>query len=101
MCVGFWSLEHPEYALYVARAPSLVPIPFCLRLTGHTARILCSNKDEYLSRPTAPAHFHAFEVPVDAGAPERRPRGSVLSGRDLRGGGTWLGISRSGHVAFL
>ena len=59
-------------------------------------RILCSNRDEYLSRPTAPAHWHAFgpsgEEPGD---------GSVLSGRDLRAGGTWLGITRAGRVAFL
>ena len=37
-------------------------------------------------------------MPVDV--PED-PNGDVLSGRDLRGGGTWLGISRTGKVAFL
>ena len=46
--------------------------------------------------PTAAAHFHAFE-PVDA---PTRPGGSVLSGRDLRAGGTWLGVNRAGRVAF-
>lgn len=29
------------------------------------------------------------------------PSGNVLSGRDLRGGGTWLGITRTGRVTFL
>ena len=29
------------------------------------------------------------------------PNGNVLSGRDLRGGGTWLGITRTGRFAFL
>ncbi|KAI0786150.1 DUF833-domain-containing protein [Abortiporus biennis] len=74
MCVGFWSLEHPEYAL-----------------------VLCSNRDEYLSRPTAAAHFHSFQHLVateDAQLP-------VLSGRDLRAGGTWLGMTRAGRVALL
>ncbi|KAI0079492.1 DUF833-domain-containing protein [Panus rudis PR-1116 ss-1] len=74
MCVGFWSLEHPDYAL-----------------------ILCSNRDEFLSRPTAPAHFHSFEeVGKDPGSD-----GFVLSGRDLKAGGTWLGINRAGRVALL
>jgi hypothetical protein len=29
------------------------------------------------------------------------PEGSVLSGVDVRAGGTWLGINRTGRVAFL
>lgn len=74
MCVGFWSLEHPDYAL-----------------------ILCGNRDEFLARPTAPAAFHSFEHDeLDAVT-----GGEVLSGRDLRAGGSWLGVSRSGKVAFL
>lgn len=75
MCVGFWSLENPDYAL-----------------------ILCSNRDEYLSRPTAPAHFHSFEK---LGQPENVGVGTVLSGRDLRAGGSWLGLNRTGRVAVL
>jgi len=74
MCVAFWSLEHPTYAL-----------------------ILCSNRDEYLSRPTANAHFHTFE-PI--GRAEDLD-GKVLSGRDLLAGGTWAGLNRSGRVAIL
>ncbi|KAH9841689.1 DUF833-domain-containing protein [Rhodofomes roseus] len=74
MCVAFWSLEHPAYAL-----------------------ILCSNRDEYLSRPTANAHFHSFE-PVGRA---EDPDGKVLSGRDLLAGGTWAGVNRSGRVALL
>ncbi|KAI0263984.1 NRDE protein-domain-containing protein [Gloeopeniophorella convolvens] len=81
MCVAFWSLDHPDYAL-----------------------ILCANRDEYLARPTAPAHFHSFAPVV---APEPAPgtapdsAGPVLSGRDMQAGGTWLGIARSGRVALL
>ncbi|KAH9924345.1 DUF833-domain-containing protein [Epithele typhae] len=81
MCVGFWTVDHPDYAL-----------------------ILCSNRDEFLSRPTAPAQWHSFgpigtdvhgDAPADPGAP------TVLSGRDLAAGGTWLGINRTGRIAVL
>jgi len=74
MCVGFWSLENSEYAL-----------------------ILCTNRDELLSRPTTNAHFHSFGHKPESEVQE----GFVLSGRDLRAGGTWLGINRSGRVALL
>ncbi|KAI0086943.1 DUF833-domain-containing protein [Irpex rosettiformis] len=83
MCVGFWTLEHPDYAL-----------------------ILCTNRDEYLSRPTTTAYWHSFEVPINEKdiaeeSNNSSNKGSVLSGRDLRAGGTWLGINRHGDVAFL
>jgi uncharacterized protein with NRDE domain len=66
MCVVFFTLDHPDYPL-----------------------VLCSNRDEYLSRPTEPACFHSFgEEPV-------------LSGIDVQAGGTWLGLSRSGKLAVL
>ncbi|KAG1727163.1 NRDE protein-domain-containing protein [Suillus paluster] len=74
MCVGFYTLEHPEYAL-----------------------VLCSNRDEYLQRPTDLACFHSFEKLEGHSLSE----GNVLSGVDVRAGGTWLGVSRTGKVAFL
>ncbi|KAG2070308.1 DUF833-domain-containing protein [Suillus decipiens] len=74
MCVGFYTLEHPEYAL-----------------------VLCSNRDEYLERPTDSACFHSF----DKLEQHRLPEGNVLSGIDVRAGGTWLGVNRTGRVAFL
>ncbi|OAX37054.1 DUF833-domain-containing protein [Rhizopogon vinicolor AM-OR11-026] len=74
MCVGFYTLEHPEYAL-----------------------ALCSNRDEYLQRPTNLARFHSFETQEDHSPLE----GNILSGVDVRAGGTWLGISRTGKIAFL
>jgi len=74
MCVGFYTLQHPEYAL-----------------------VLCSNRDELLQRPTDLAHFHSFETREECNLPE----GNILSGVDIRAGGTWLGISRTGKVAFL
>ena len=83
--------------------------------------ILCANRDEALARPTLPASFHSFEAlsttnPVSSSSSASSAskhdghssaedkverRGSVLSGRDVLAGGTWLGINKStGRVAF-
>ena len=48
--------------------------------------IVAANRDEFYDRPTAPAGFWA-----DAPA--------LLAGRDLRAGGTWLGVHRRGRFA--
>jgi len=48
--------------------------------------VLAANRDEYYDRPTAPARFW-----------EDAPH--LLAGRDLREGGTWLGVTRSGRFA--
>lgn len=50
--------------------------------------VLVANRDEFYERPTAPAAFWE-----DASG--------VLAGRDLKSGGTWLGVSRSGGLAAL
>lgn len=50
--------------------------------------IVAANRDEFLDRPTQSAHFW----PDHPG---------VLAGRDLRFGGTWLGVSKSGRLAVL
>lgn len=49
---------------------------------------LAANRDEFLARPTAPLGI------LD----EKR---YILGGRDLQGGGTWLGVSGSGRLAAL
>ncbi|KAF8600394.1 DUF833-domain-containing protein [Ceratobasidium sp. AG-I] len=72
MCVAFWTINHPTYAL-----------------------ILAANRDEFLSRPTIPTTWHNFEQEVEIG------EGSVLSGRDAMAGGTWLGVNKNGDVAVL
>jgi uncharacterized protein with NRDE domain len=48
--------------------------------------VIVANRDEYHARPTAPATW--WEE-------------GWLAGRDLRGGGTWLGITRGGRFALL
>ncbi|KJA23274.1 hypothetical protein HYPSUDRAFT_137965, partial [Hypholoma sublateritium FD-334 SS-4] len=58
--------------------------------------ILCTNRDEFLDRPTEDAHFHAFGAALPPGAPP-----PVLAGRDLQAGGSWFGINRAGRVALL
>ncbi|KAK4547772.1 hypothetical protein LTR36_000730 [Oleoguttula mirabilis] len=68
MCITLLSTAHPAF-------------PF----------ILLSNRDEFLNRPTAPAHWW------DA------PNEHVLGGRDLQRSarGTWLGITKDGRIANL
>ncbi|MDX1481968.1 MAG: NRDE family protein [Woeseiaceae bacterium] len=48
--------------------------------------VLAANRDEYHARAAAPMAWW-----------DDRP--SLLAGRDLRAGGTWLGLSRRGHLA--
>ena len=48
--------------------------------------ILLANRDEFYDRPSQPAHYWADEP-------------DIYAGRDLVGGGTWLGVTRSGRFA--
>jgi uncharacterized protein with NRDE domain len=48
--------------------------------------LIAANRDEFYTRPSAPAGFW-----------EEAP--GILAGRDLAAGGTWLGITRSGRFA--
>jgi len=50
--------------------------------------ILAANRDEFYDRPTSPLAFWD-----DAPA--------VLAGRDLKGKGTWLGITKNGRIAAI
>jgi uncharacterized protein with NRDE domain len=65
----------------------------CLILLAYDAHplyrlILAANRDEFFSRPAAPAFFW-----------EDAPQ--LLAGRDLKEGGTWLGLTRSGRIAAI
>jgi uncharacterized protein with NRDE domain len=61
-------------------------IVFALDCHPRYRLILGANRDEYLDRATAPARFWSD-------APH------LLAGRDLRGGGTWLGVTTGGKLA--
>lgn len=49
--------------------------------------IIAANRDEFLARPTAHLSFWSGD--------------GILAGKDLRGGGTWLGVTRNGRFAAL
>jgi len=68
MCIALISTAHPDYPL-----------------------ILLSNRDEFLDRPTASAHWW------------KAPHEHVLGGRDLQRTeqGTWLGLTQDGRIALL
>jgi uncharacterized protein with NRDE domain len=51
--------------------------------------ILAFGRDEFIERDTLPSHAWPESDPL------------VIGGRDKRGGGTWLGVSPNGRVAFL
>jgi uncharacterized protein with NRDE domain len=59
-----------------------------IRLHPRYKAIFAANRDEFYDRPTAQAAFW-----------EESPH--VLGGRDLKAGGTWMGITRSGRIAAI
>ena len=65
-------------------------IAFAIGLRPDLPLWLASNRDEAFDRPTAPLHRWRS----DGG-------GDIVGGRDLLDGGTWLGISTAGRVAWL
>lgn len=60
-------------------------IVFAYKSAKEQKLILAANRDEFYNRPTQAA----------------APRGEVICGIDLKAGGTWLGIARSGRFAAL
>ncbi|MBW4047108.1 MAG: NRDE family protein [Proteobacteria bacterium] len=52
--------------------------------------LLAANRDEWLDRPTLPMRWWR---------PDPTKPTEILSGRDLRSGGIWLGFTRSGRFA--
>ena len=65
-------------------------IAFAINACASRPFVLASNRDEFLDRPTLPL------------ARWKTASGQeIISGRDTREGGTWLGVTPSGRVAFL
>jgi uncharacterized protein with NRDE domain len=65
-------------------------IAFAIGASPRWPLVIAANRDEFLNRPTAPL----ARWTTDAGK-------EVISGRDLRAGGTWLGLSPGGRMAML
>lgn len=66
----------------------------CLIIFAHQAvpdfpLIVAANRDEFFPRPTQQADFWIGD----------EDKGQLLAGRDLKAGGTWLGIDRNGRFA--
>ena len=65
----------------------------CLLIFAHEADpryplVVAANRDEFHARPTAGSEFW----------PERP---TILAGKDLEQGGTWMGITRGGRFAAI
>jgi len=58
------------------------------KLHPHYRLILAANRDEFYNRPTAPLNYWTDHP-------------DVLAGRDLKGSGTWLGVTRAGRIAAI
>ena len=63
-------------------------ILFSYQTHPHFPLILAANRDEFYERPTERAHWW-----------EDSPR--LLAGKDLKAGGTWMGVHQSGKIAAL
>lgn len=65
-------------------------IAFALNVSPRWPLAIASNRDEAWDRPTLP-------LDIWTGGSGKQ----IVSGRDLRAGGTWLGTTAAGRVAFL
>ena len=63
---------------------------FAINASARWPLVIASNRDEFFDRPTLPL----AQWQTSAGD-------TIISGRDLRAGGTWLGITPAGRIALL
>ncbi|MES2688350.1 MAG: NRDE family protein [Pseudomonadota bacterium] len=65
-------------------------IAFAIGASKRWPLLVAANRDEFLDRPTLPlARWQS-----DAGT-------EIISGRDIRAGGTWMGLTATGRIAML
>lgn len=65
-------------------------IAWAVGLSSRWPLVIAANRDEYWARPTLP--MSTWYTPSGQ---------AVMSGRDARAGGTWMGVTPAGRVAFL
>lgn len=65
-------------------------IAFAINASARWPLVIAANRDEFFDRPTLPL------ARWQAGSGQ-----TIISGRDLRAGGSWLGITPGGRVAFV
>jgi uncharacterized protein with NRDE domain len=65
-------------------------IAFAIGASKRWPLVIAANRDEFLDRPTLPL----ARWTSDAGT-------EIFSGRDLRAGGTWMGLTAAGRIAML
>ncbi|MDB5845555.1 MAG: hypothetical protein JWP79_2865 [Polaromonas sp.] len=65
-------------------------IAFAIGVSTRWPLVIASNRDEFLDRPTLPLDRWQTACGQE-----------IISGRDQRAGGTWLGMTPAGRVAFL
>lgn len=65
-------------------------IAFAIGASARWPLVIAANRDEFLDRPTLPLARWASDAGTD-----------IISGRDIRAGGTWMGLSPGGRIAML
>lgn len=70
-----------------ARMRGMCLVAFAWNVHPRWRLVLAGNRDEFHGRPTAPLATW--------------PDSEILAGRDLRSGGTWVGLGRRGRVAVI
>lgn len=66
-------------------------IAFAIGMSPSRPLIIAGNRDEFFDRPTDP--LRRWTIPAR--------QQEIWSGRDLKDGGTWLGVAANGRVAML
>ncbi len=65
-------------------------IAFAIGASARWPLVIAANRDEFLDRPTLPLARWASDTGTE-----------FFSGRDIRAGGTWMGLTAAGRIAML